>query len=259
MVLPAQVRNARSSRHLGGASNYIAEYIIMLSSLVALTTSVILMLFSVFTLLNGETASLSTGSALSAVVAFLVFGPVYYVLSSRVRAEEVKNPSIVAHKARTVFYVLATISAFSWFTGFVVTSIYYLLSPLAVKGASYGDDIVTVFIPAVLSAGVIAASYISIAKSASATYVAKFTKLVLLVGLILSIATLAVAASKKDAKPSLKSGDECTYTNYRADKCSYDDYKQYLQKSYTDDYPPTTDYNRYNTNTENTLDSLYEL
>lgn len=257
MVFPTQVKNARSSRHLGGTSNYIAEYIIMLSSLVALTTSVVLMLFSVFTLLNGSTANLSAGSALSAVVAFLVFGPVYYVLSSRVRAEEAKNPSIVAHKARTVFYVLATISAFSWFTGFVVTSIYYLLSPLVLKNASYGDDIVTVFIPAVLSAAVVAASYASIAKNTGTAYAAKFAKFALLTGLVLMIATLAIAANKKNTKPSLKSGEKCTYSNYRADKCSYDEYKQY-QRSYYDDYPtPTSNYDRYNS--ESTLDSLYEL
>ncbi|MCA9330869.1 hypothetical protein KC957_02380 [Candidatus Saccharibacteria bacterium] len=260
--LPALPTAPAKSRHLGGTTNYIAEYLLMLSSLVALATSIVLMVFSICTLLKeGNTTALSTSSALSASVAFVVFGPLYYVLSSRVRAEELKNPSVVAHKARTVFYVLATIAAFSWFTGFVVTAVYYLLSPLVTKNSSYSEDLVTVFIPAVVAAVVIATSYVSVAKKAGSAYLAKFTNVALLAGLILLIATLSVGIAKKNTKPSLKSGEKCTYTNYRDGKCTYNEYQKYLDGLYDDYKSPTSDYEdyRYNNNVQDGLDSLYNL
>lgn len=257
--LPA-ITSTNNSRHLSGTTNYIAEYLLMLFGLVGLASSVILMVFSICTLLKaGNTAGLSTASGLSAVVAFLVFGPLYYVLSSRVRAQEAKEPAIIKHKARTVFYVLASISAFSWFTGFVATALYYVLSPLGVKTASYGDSLVTVLIPAVVAAAVVALAYASIAKSAGTNYVAKFSNMMLLAGLILAIATTSIAIAKKNSRPTLKSGEKCTYRNYSDDKCSYDDYQKYLDESSPSRYrTPTYDYDSYQDDTDtNTLEDFY--
>jgi len=236
----------------------------MLFSLSGLTTSVILMVFSLCTLLkDGYSASFTTASGLSAVVAFLVFGGLYFVLNSRVRAQEIKQPAVLQHKARTVFYVLASIAAFSWFTGFVVTALYYLLSPLAVKGASYGDSFFTVFLPAIIAADIIALAYLSIAKSASSRYVTKFANMALLVGLIVAIATISVAAAKKDAKPTLKSGEKCTYSNYDLGKCSYDEYQDYVDDQYPSRYrstSPTSDYEEYQEDNEldDSLPNLYD-
>lgn len=243
------------NRHLNGTSNYIAEYIVMLVSLTALATSVILMAFSVCALLkHGNTSAMSTASGLSAVVAFLVFGPLYYVLNSRVRAQEINEPATVKHKARTVFYVFASIAAFGWFTGFVITSVYYLLSPLVTKNVSYGDNLVTVFIPAVIGATVVAVSYMSIAKAAATKYVTKFASIMLLAGLVLAIVTLSVSIAKKNSKPTLKTNETCTYANYKDGKCTYDEYQDYVDGLYR---TPTTDYDRYNT--QNNLNSLYDL
>ena len=261
-TLPALPKVNTGSRHLAGTSNYIAEYLLMLASLTALATSVILMVFSLCTLLKeGNTSTLTTGSALSAVVAFVVFGPLYYVLNSRVRGHESQDPTVVAHKARTVFYVLASIAAFSWFTGFVVTAVYYLLSPLVTKGDSYGEHVVTVFIPAVVSASVIALSYVSIAKKTGTNYAAKFANIMLLVGLLVAIATLSVAIAKKNTKPTLKAGEKCTYSNYDAGKCTYDDYQKYQESLYDDYRTPTSDYEDYRSGSgaQDSLDSLYNL
>jgi hypothetical protein len=249
-----------NNRHLQGTTNYIAEYLLMLFSLVGLATSLILMVFSVCTMLKaGDSAGLSTASGMSAVVVFLVFGPIYYALSSRVRAQESKQPEIVKHKARTVFYVLASISAFSWFTGFVAAALYYLLSPLGIRGESYGDNAVTVLIPSVIAAVVVALAYASIAKSAGTRYVAKFSSLILLAGLVLAIATVSVAIAKKDSRPSLKSGEQCTYSNYSKQKCTYDEYQDYLDDSSSSRYrTPTYDYDIYDQNVDtNTLEDFY--
>lgn len=259
--LPTLTTSPGKSRHLSGTSNYIAEYLLMLFSLTALATSVVLMMFAICTLLKeGNTTAISTGGALSTSVAFLVFAPLYYILSSRVRAQELKEPAIVGHKARTVFYVFATIAAFSWFTGFVVTAMYYLLSPLVTKNSSYSEDLVTVFIPAVVAAVIVAASYASIAKKAGSAYLAKFTNVALVSGLILVIATLSVGIAKKNTKPSLKNSEKCTYANYHGGKCTYDDYQQYLDNLYNDYKSPSSQYDgsEYN-NTQNGLDSLYNL
>jgi hypothetical protein len=243
-----------------GTTNYIAEYLLMLFSLTGFVTSIVLMVFSISTMLKaGDNAGLSTASGMSAVVAFLVFGPVYYILSSRVRAQELKEPAVIKHKARTVFYVLASISAFSWFTAFLAASFYYLLSPLGVKSESYGETAVTVLLPSLIAAAVIAFAYVSIAKSATTQYVAKFSSVMLLAGLVLAIATVSVAIVKKDARPSLKSDEKCTYANYSDDKCTYDEYRDYIDMDSRDKYrTPTYDYDTYQNQLDtNSLDDLY--
>ncbi len=251
---------AASSRHLSGTTNYIAEYLLMLFALVGVVSSIMLMVFSIGTLLKaGDSAGLSTASGMSAVVAFLVFAPVYYVLNSRVRSQEAKDPHVTQHKARTVFYVLASISAFSWFTGFVGTALYYLLSPLGVKTSSYDDTLVTLFAPAVIAALVVLLAYVSIAKSASSQYVAKFCSMILLAGLVLAIATTSIAVAKKDSRPTLKSGEKCTYTNYSNDKCTYDEYQDYLDDSSNRYRNPDLDYETYRQDDTNTFDDLYNL
>lgn len=233
-------------KYLTGTTHYITEYVLMLGALFGFVASVILMMFSICNLLTaGDLAGLSTASGMSAVVAFLVFGSLYYGLSQRVRSEERNNPAVTSHKARTVFYVLASLTAFGWFVGFAIASVYFLISPLAVKGASYSDDFVNVFLPALGSAIVVALSYISIAKAASTRYVAKFTSVALLIGLILAIVTLSVAIAKKDQKPTLKSGEKCTYTNYNKGKCTYDDYQKYNEEMYPSLYNNTSPSNSY--------------
>ncbi len=251
--------NVLSSRHLQGTTHYITEYILMLASLFGLVASAILMVFSICNLLkNGEVAGLSTTSGISSVVAFVVFGLLYYCLSKRVRAEEIKTPAVVGHKARSVVFVLASLSAFGWFVGFTITSVYFLISPIAVKSASYSDNFVSVFLPAVFAAVVIALSYASVAKTATTRYVAKFSSAALLVGAILAIVTLSVSIAKKDQKPTLKQGEKCTYANYTKEKCSYNDYQDYNEETYPSSYrsSPTTDYNNYQY--ESQLNSIYD-
>lgn len=77
--------------------------------------------------------------------------------------------------------------------------------------------------------------------------------------MLLAIATVSVAMAKKDAKPTLKPGEQCTFTNYNKGKCSYDEYKKYLDGQYPSRYrstSPTTDYRDYRN--DNSLDSLYD-
>ncbi len=240
---------------LGGTTHYITEYLLMIASLSGLVTSVILMIFSICNLLTaGDVAGLSTASGLSAVVAFIVFGPLYYALSKRVRSEELKDSTVASHKARTVFTVLAGVSAFGWFTGFVITSIYFLMSPLITKDASYGDNFVNVFLPALFAATAVGLALVSIMKKAGTRYVARFASIALLVGAILAIVTMSVAIAKKDQKPTLKSGEKCTYENYDKGKCTYDDYQKYLDDLYPSTYKsPTSKYDDYQD--DNNLDN----
>lgn len=234
-------------KYLGGTAHYISEYILMLIALFGFVASVILMVFSICNLLTaGDIAGLSTTSGMSAVVGTLVFGALYYALSKRVRAEESVHPEVTAHKARTVFFVLTSISAFGWFIGFAITSVYFLISPLAVKHASYADDFVNVFLPALIAAVVIALSYVSVAKAATTRYVTRFASIALLVATVIAIVTLSVAIAKKDQKPTLKSGEKCTYTNYNKGKCSYDDYQKYNEELYPSLYNSTSPTDKYN-------------
>ncbi len=255
------IPSVNQTRLLSGTTHYITEYILMIMSLASFVTSVVLMVFSICNLLSaGDVAGISAGSALTAAVGFLVFGPLYYALAKRVRSQELKEPATTTHKARTVFFVLASISAFGWFTGFTVTSVYFLLSPLVSSDASmsYGDNFVNVFLPAVISAGIIAAAYVSLAKSASTRYVAKFGSVALLVGLLLAIASVSIAVNKKNTKPTLKTGEKCTYQNYSKNKCTYDDYEKYQDELYpsTRRSTPTSKYDDYQDDTD--LDSIYD-
>lgn len=235
-------------KYLSGTTHYISEYILMLAALFGFAGSVILMVFSICNLLTaGDLAGLSVASGLSAVVGFLVFGVMYYVLSARVHAEESSRPEVTNHKARSVFLVLASVTAFGWFIGFMITSVYFLISPLVVKNASYSDDFVNVFLPALVAAVVVALAYVSIIKAAGTRYVAKFASIALLIGAVIAIVAVSVAVAKKDQKPTLKANEKCTFTNYDKGKCTYDDYQKYNKEQFPSlyDTSPTNKYNDY--------------
>lgn len=243
-----KISNITQSRVFNGTTNYITEYILMIISLAGLVTSVILIVFSICNLLTaGDVAGLSVASALSAAVSFMVFGPLYAALSRRVRTQEIKQPAVLSHKARTVFFVLASVSVFGWITGFLVTSVYFLLKPLIGHDASYGDNLINVFLPSIVAVAVIASAYASLAKSATTKYVSKFASVALLVGLILAIAGVSVAINKKDVKPTLKAGESCTFENYQKHKCSFEEYQKYDEQQYPKYYDnsPTTKYDDY--------------
>lgn len=217
-----------SQRFLGGTTHYISEYTLMTVSLIAATISACTMLYSICNLLWGTMLSSYSGVVgLNAAVSFIVFGSLHFVLSTRVRKQEIGTPVMLEHKGRTLVFVLASLTAFAWFTGLLISSLYMLLSPLVQTGSLYGRHLLTSLLPTLLSVAVIALAYASIAKRATSRYVAYYAKLALVVGWVLAVATVSVAVNKKDVKSTLKPGENCTYENYDARRCSYNEYQLY--------------------------------
>jgi drug/metabolite transporter (DMT)-like permease len=216
-------------RQLGGTSNYIVEYILMLMTYTAAIGSIIGMLFVLFELLaDGSLNSIANGAGMASTISALVFVPLYWVLQKRVSAEEANKPEVSKHKARTVFLTFVSISALGWFTGFVVTALYFLISPVFSKVNSYGENFIGVFLPALFSATVIAFAYVQLHKHAGTRYRRLFLRVLLVATGLLVCVTLIVGAVKKNHKPSLKSGEKCTYSNYQKEKCTLDDYYKYM-------------------------------
>lgn len=212
---------------LGGTSNYITEYILMLISHVAAVASLCGVVFAVFGMLANDRYSVVDGAAaMTASALVIIFTPLYLVLNRRVSAQEQKDHSVVKSRSRTVFLTIASVAAFGWFIGFSATALYHLFSPIFVKTTDYGMGFVSTFLPALISAGIIGASLVQLHKHVGTQFRKRYLALLPIVALIILGTTFITAAVKKN--DSSNKNVDCTWSNYKDGECSLDDYYEYI-------------------------------
>lgn len=206
---------------------YIAEYILMLIMMGALLGVLCSMLFSIFGLAyeTGYAASTLAVVAGGQIAALAIIAPAALWLYSRTTGQEMIQPELGQHKARTVFLTL-------WMLGVVVTLISVAIatklaavsSVIGFDGSdSFGEAVVTAIIPGLLSVAVLAFGLWVVVKHA--TRKLSMITLAVFAGLtaVLLVATLAMAVVRKDVDETLYD-NECTYSRYLDRSCSYSEY-----------------------------------
>lgn len=230
---------------------YIAEYILMLVFVGALIGVLGSLWYSFFGLLANEGYTGKTLAIEAAVQlgALLVVGVAAFWLYSRVTGQEMVQPERTKSRARTVFLTIWMIGAVVGLVAVIGSTISALVTTIFGLNELSGVQLwVGMFLPSLFAVATIGFGIAMVVKNVSRSFVMRSAIVVASTALVLVIANTIMILVRKDAEQPVVS--DCTYSQYRDEKCSYSDYQKYIERntnynSRSNDTDPESDFSEF--------------
>ena len=218
---------------------YIAEYILMLTLVASFIGVLVSLWFNFFGMLYTPYASVET--AASQIGALLVVGPAAFWMYARVTGQEMVQPELHARKSRTVFLTIWMFFAVLALVGMVAAVVAIFVNALFGLGSDFAGALVTGVIPGLFAVATVVFGLLMVVKRAS-------RKFVMLAAIVLAISAVALLVMnttmvlvRKDSSIQINYdqstprmmhyGEDCTASRYFDQKCSYQEYQDYLESS----------------------------
>ena len=217
---------------------YIAEYILMLTLVAGFLGVLVSLWFNFFGMLYTSYAPVEM--AASQIGALLVVGPAAFWMYARVTGQEMVQPELHTRKARTVFLTIWMFFGVLALVSMIAAVVAIFVNALFGLGSDFAGALVTGVIPGIFAVATVVFGLFMVVKHASR----KFVKLAAIVLAISAVALLVMNTTmvlvRKDSAPGInydssprmmRYGEDCTASRYFDQKCSYQDYQDYLRSS----------------------------